>query len=81
MPGDMTTILNPFPPADPVTTLGALLGPVGLLALVATLVALGVILIGLIVERREAVRRLRGVRAGVGMPSRPTGAPPERHAA
>lgn len=42
------------------TTLGALLGPLSTIAVVATLLALGVLIVGLIAERREraSIRRL-----------------------
>jgi hypothetical protein len=55
----MTPLLDPFPPADPASTLGALLGPVAGLGLVAILVALGVIVVGLAIEGRETARRRR----------------------
>ena len=43
-----------------ITTLGTLLGPLGLIAMVATLLTLGVLIVGLIAERREtaSIRRL-----------------------
>jgi hypothetical protein len=43
------------------TTLGALLGPFATIAVMATLVTLGVVIVGLVFERRESasIRRLR----------------------
>jgi hypothetical protein len=49
------------------TTLGSLLGPLASLAVVATLVALAVVIVGLLLERRDAVsiRRLGAARGPV----------------
>ena len=58
-PRSMASMLDPFPTVDAASTLGALLGPVATLALVAILVALGVIVVGLVLERRETSRRKR----------------------
>jgi hypothetical protein len=68
----MAPMLDPLPPVDPASTLGALLGPVAALALAAVLLALGVIVVGLVIERRETARRGRWVPATGWLPVRST---------
>ena len=48
------------PAAASATTFGALFGPLWLIAVGATLVTLGIVIVGLVVERREtaSIRRL-----------------------
>ena len=57
------------PTAASATTLGALFGPLWLVAVGATLVTLGIVVVGLIVERREtaSIRRLATSRRSIAV--------------
>lgn len=53
-----------FPPVAPAMTVGELFGPVAVLALVAVLTVMGVLVVGLALDARHALRR-RGTRTTI----------------
>lgn len=70
-----------IPTGDQVSTLGALVGPLGTLALGAILVALGVLVVGLLNERRDAMHRARMTDGTTPVVEHPGAPRPERDAA